>query len=240
MKTRLLFSLGLAVLLFIIWQTHPPQPHATTSISLSASESLELNNDEAVILFRVEARGQDITTLRQQVNAQTANISALFQDSKHGFLSTTGRSTNPLYEYNNGKQTRVGWIVVQSAKIVSHDLDNLSALIESIEHEGALLQSLYFRVSDLLRTHTEADLRLNAVASFRHKAAILSKALDTDHYQIKHLQTTGDSPNQHYSGNERMLMKAQISAPTLDGGKSEITVEIQGEIEIETLVYPAL
>jgi len=200
-----------------------------TVVSLAAEATLEVPNDEVVINFRVEERGKKLNALRKRVNQMSASIKKSLAKEKGVKLKTSSRRVNPIWKPNQYNSVRDSWVVVQTATITSKNLEDVPRWLDIIEHAGAKLQNLSFRISDTLRRNTQEQLRIQAIQQFRIKAATVSKALDATSFLIRHLNTgNAFTPPPVYRGEMAMMSKSRDAAPALSSGDSRITVRVNG------------
>lgn len=207
-----------------------------TIISLSAEAEAELANDEIVVEFRVEAKGSDTNKLRKQVDYISAAISKRMKRERGAKIITTGRRLDPVWENRPGyKRERTGWQMIQSGRIVSTRLNAVSGWLEDVEHLGAHLKGLRFRVSDNLLKATQEQLRLKAIEYFKDKASTIAKGLSATSFRIVRLQTDSHRPLYPMQRDRTFAMAESINAssPVLEAGESKVSVTIHGEIEVE-------
>lgn len=191
-------------------------------------------NDEVVINFRVEERGKKLDALRQRVNQVSAKIKKSLAKEKGVKLKTSSRSVNPIWKPNQYNRVRDSWVVVQTGTITSKNLDEVPRWLNVIEKAGAKLQGLSFRISDALRRDTQESLRIQAVVAFKQKAKTMANALNAKYFHILHLNTgNAYSPPPMYRGEMAMMSKSRDVAPALSSGDSRITVNVNGDIELE-------
>ena len=209
-----------------------------TVVSLAAEATLEVPNDEVVINFRVEERGKKLNALRKRVNQMSASIKKSLAKEKGVKLKTSSRRVNPIWKPNQYNSVRDSWVVVQTATITSKNLEDVPRWLDIIEHAGAKLQNLSFRISDTLRRNTQEQLRIQAIQQFRIKAATVSKALDATSFLIRHLNTgNAFTPPPVYRGEMAMMSKSRDAIPALSSGDSRITVNVNGDIVIDQVRF---
>ena len=209
-----------------------------TVVSLSAEATTEVPNDEVVVNFRVEERGKKLDALRKRVNQMSASIKKSLAKEKGVKLKTSSRRVNPVWKPNQYNTVRDSWVVVQTATITSKNLGDVPRWLNIIEHAGAKLQNLSFRISDTLRRSTQEQLRVQAIQQFRIKAATVSKALDATSFSIRHLNTGNVfSPPPVYRGEMAMMSKSRSAAPALSSGDSRITVSVNGDIVVDQVKF---
>ena len=211
-----------------------------TVVSLSAEATVEVPNDEVVVHFRVEERGKKLNALRKRVNQMSASIKKSLAKEKGVKLKTSSRRVNPIWKPNQYNRVRDSWAVVQTATITSKNLDDVPRWLNIIEHAGAKLQDLSFRISDTLRRSTQEKLRIQAIQQFRSKAETVSKALDASSFSIRHLNTGSSySPQPMYRGEMMMMTKSKVAdaAPALSSGDSRISVSVNGDILVDQVKF---
>lgn len=210
-----------------------------TQISLSATSSITLPNDEAVVNYRMEATGTDANALRKKVN----NISWLIQQQlkgKKGIKQTTlSRRMEILWRYDklNSRQVRTGWKLVQTEQLISRQLDAVPGWVDDIEKAGAHLNNLSFRISDTSMEKTQSSLRLQAIQDFRHKANTLAKALDATSFHIVNLQTSQQQPVYRMQQTRSLMSKSAGGPPSLNSGEGKISVTVSGNISLPFMSY---
>jgi len=207
---------------------------AVTTVSLSSEATKNITHDEVVMDILVETRGQNTKKMRNQVNRISLQISQRMEREQSVTLATTNRRTDPVYEKGLYPQQRVAWVVSQSIRITSTDLDALPTWLDAIEKIGAKLQGLRFKISNTLRQDTENSLRMQAIKNFRRKAATVAQALSAKSFKILHLQTDETRPLYTVQRTHAipMLSDATNTPPSMHAGKSRITISVNGEIEI--------
>jgi predicted secreted protein len=211
-----------------------------TIVSLSAEATIEVPNDEVLVHFRVEERGKKLNALRKRVNQMSASIKKSLAKEKGVKLKTSSRRVSPVWKPNQYNSVRDSWVVVQTATITSKNLEDVPRWLDIIEHAGAKLQNLSFRISDTLRRSTQEKLRVQAIQQFRIKANTVAKALDAKSFYIHHLNTgNAYSPQPMYRGEMAMMAKsvAADAAPALSSGDSRITVSVNGDIVVEQVKF---
>jgi len=213
---------------------------SVTIISLSSEASENITHDEVVIDVLIETRGQNTKKMRDQVNRINLQISQRLEREPSVTLITTNRRTDPVYEKGLRSQKRIAWVVSQSIRITSTNLDALPTWLDTIEQTDAKLQGLHFKISDKLRLNIENTLRLQAIKNFRLKAASVAQALSAKSFKILQLQTDETRPLYTQQRQHRVNMLAESShmPPSLHAGKSRITISVNGEIQIAKKSFP--
>jgi len=227
------YLLILSTLLFI------PLAHAATDqpdgtrVSLSAEASEAAVNDELVVYYRIAERGGNAKMLRQKVNGIAAAIELRLKKEKVKH-KTTSRRLSPVS--SDGVFSTREWEMAQSGEIRTNALDDVSGWLGDIEARGAKLNHLQFRISESVREKTEERLKLEAIASFREKAATIAKGLTAKSFKIVQMNTSGSVPVMAYKQERSYSMMA--SAPQMSAGESTIKVNVSGTIEVPFKSFP--
>jgi len=235
------------IILFLLfvspaWADENPKQKETL-ISLSATSSIILPNDEVVISYRMEATGTHANALRQKVNGMSQLIHQQLKGEKDIKQSTLSRRMEMLWRYDkiNSRQIRDGWKLVQVEQLVSSNLDTAPDWVDSIEKAGAHLNNLSFRISDASMKATRKSLRLQAIQAFRKKAGSFAKALDAASFRIMQLQTSQQRPvypiRQAMPEMAMMSKSAGAPMPSLNAGEGKISVTVSGNIALPFQSY---
>jgi len=208
------------------------QPEKGTVVSLSSTAEALLENDEAVVDFRIEAAGGNAAALQAEVNAIARKVKAVLDRQAGLKQQTTGRSLQPMSHYDkaSGRQVRDGWRLVQSERVVSLDLDAVPVWVDGIERAGGHLDRLSFGISDQTGETALERLRIQAVQQFRTRAAALASTLDAPSFRILNLRSDNRMPPAPVMQRGVVAMSAANAAPTLNAGESRLSVTVSGEI----------
>ncbi len=210
-----------------------------TRVSLSAEASEEVVNDEVVVSYRIEAKGNNADQLRKKVDGIAAKVTARLKKEKVKH-ETTNRSLNPVWD--SGVFTTKSWQLVQSGQIKTQDIDAVPGWMADIEAAGVKLNGLQFQVSDKLRKQIEDRLRTEAIRSFRAKAGNIAEGLSAKSFRIIDMQTHsggGPAPMRRVAMMEDSfaVSKSRV-APSLAGGESRIQINVSGIIEVPFRDFP--
>ena len=227
----------LSTLLFLPLAHAETSPSEGTRVSLSAEASEAAVNDELIVHYRVAERGGNVKALRQKANATAAAIEARLKKEKVKH-KTTSRRLSPVSK--NGVFSTREWEMMQSGEIRTAELEAVSGWLADIEATGAKLNHLQFKVSDAAYKKIEARLKLEAIASFRSRAATIAKGLSGKSFKIIQLNTSGSAPVMAYKQERSYSLSSMVSqAPQLSAGESTIKVNVSGTIEVPFKSFPA-
>ncbi|PCI44701.1 MAG: hypothetical protein COB41_03700 [Proteobacteria bacterium] len=214
-----------------------------TLISLSATSSITLPNDEAVVNYRMGATGMYADALRKKVNRISRLIHQQLKGIKGIKQTTLSRRMEMRWRYDKSKsqQVRNGWRLVQVEQLVSSNLDAVPGWVDSIEKAGAHLNNLSFRISDTSMKAAQKSLRLQAIQAFRKKADSFAKALDATSFRIVQLQTSQKRPvypRRRQAMSMAVMSKSESSPPPqLNAGEGKVSVSVSGNIALPFKAY---
>jgi len=214
-------------------------PDKGTIVSVSATASTQLANDEAVLDYRIEASGPNAKSLQHQVNTiagRAHKALAAFPELKQ---QTTGRSLQVMNHYDKtlGRQVRDGWRLVQSEQVTGSDVQAVVGWVEEIEKAGAYMERLSFTVSEKSSRATADTLRMQAIRSFRTKATAMADALGATSFRIVSLHSDERRPPAPMQQRGVMALSATESAPSMNSGESRLSVTVSGEILLPEKVF---
>jgi len=214
---------------------------AGTRINLNASAEMQLPNNEVVILFRIMKEGTDAKMVRQYVNRLSGAVHKRLKHESGVILKTVSRTMQPVWKYpKNRQRVRTGWRMTQTGQVVSSKLDAVPKWLDAIETAGANLSSLQFRISRSTSKRAQTRLRLDAIAAFREKAAVIAKGLSAKSFRIIQLNTNSQAPRPvMYRAEMAMMAKsADAAAPTLSAGEGKLRVSVNGTIQVPFTDFP--
>jgi len=215
---------------------------AGTRISLSATAAMQLPNDEVVINFRVEKSGSNAQRILQAVNKVAHAIQLRLKHESGLKLKTTSRNMQPVWQQKpNQARQRTGWRMIQTAQVVSQNLDAVPTWLDAIESAGAHLSNLQFRLSAELALQKQDQLRQQAIVLFRKKAAVIARGLAAKSFRVIRLNPASQAPRPRRYRTEMAMMARSSSSntPSLLVGEGQLSVTVSGEIETELIDFPS-
>lgn len=202
------------------------------SLTLQASASQEVANDEMHVVLAVERDGAQVAGLNAAV-LEVLNEAVAEARKAPGVRPALGSvHTQPLW----GPQGRpAGWRVRGELRLESRDFAQLSALAGRL---GQRLQfaGVTFRVSEELRRRSETELLSRAAQAFHDKARITSRALGFSGYEIVEVTLVPSEavvPVRRMVATAAELSMRSDAAPLPDAaGESTMTVVISGKVTL--------
>ena len=222
---------GLIVCVFMSFPiyAHDTQPEFNR-VSLTASATREVENDLLVANLYAEHQAQKQQDVANHVNK--AIRWALERAKKETGLKvqTTQYNTSPLYN----KQIINGWRARQGIRLESTDSAALSELIGELQ-ERLLVASINYGVSKAARDSAEEELTDEALQMFMQRADKIARTLDRNGFRIVqiHVNTQGGRPVPvSYASRQFARAEAVDAAPAIEGGVQNVTVSVNGTVEI--------
>lgn len=230
MRKTLNFPLLLLGLLLPLTLTAAEKPPRYDQINLGAEASRETDNDTLIAVLSAQKEGNDPANLSAEVNQLISKAVALAKQEPQVKVQTLGYQTSPIYQ----QQRLIGWRVKQSLRLESRDNEKLSQLLGRLQSSLAL-ESINYAVSDERRQALEEELIKKALASFRHRAQLITAELGRQSYRLvdmtiqSHSQKMPPMPMRP----RMMAMESSAVAPTLEAGQQTLRVEVIGTIELQ-------
>lgn len=203
-------------------------------VSLSAQVERAVSHDTMRVTLYAEAQEQDPAALAEQITRQLNDALKTARGAKDITVSSGNRSSHPVYDEKG--QSIVAWrergeIILESSNFAALS-DLTGKLLDPLS-----LASMNFSLSSASRRSTEDALIKEAIEAFRARAEIASEALGASSYKIVslNLNTQFAPPPMPFHGMAKMNMAAdrEMSAPSVEGGQADVTVNADGVIEVD-------
>jgi predicted secreted protein len=228
---RRLIGRCLAVLLWFAGNAlaaEPTQPRYN-SVELQAEAQREVQNDLLNATLYVELEDASAAAVANAVNRRVNDALRIAKDYKGVRVRSGNNQTYPVYSKTNALQ---GWRGRGEIRIDSGDFEAASTLIGKLQ---ATLQlgNISFSVAPETRRSVENELITEAIAAFKARADIIKNALAGRAYKLQRLNVAGayNTPQPRLAM-ARAASSAEVAAPNLEGGISQVTIRANGAIEI--------
>jgi predicted secreted protein len=209
-----------------------PEPRFN-QVDLQAEVSREVQNDLMTATLVAEANDPSAAQVAAQLNRLTAEALKTAGEFKTIKARSGFTNTFPVYDRAN-KLT--GWRGRSEIRLESKDVAAMSTLIGRLQ-SSLQLGAVQFTVSPEVRRQVQNDLLTEAVAAFRDRADIATKALGGRSYKIRRisLSTGGFVPGPRPMMVERAgaAAPAAVPPPSFEGGTSMVQVSASGTVEVE-------
>lgn len=203
------------------------------TIEFSANASQAAPNDLGIATLYAESNGRNAAVLAKEINQRISKALELARGFASVKAQSGGVSTWPVYA-KNGQGKIESWRMRSEIRVESRDLGVLSELIGRLQSDLAL-SGVAMQPAPETRRKAEEEATVSAIQAFEQRAALIAKTLGKQ-YRIVHM-SIGDSgglPPIRYRMQAAPAMMAEAAhAPApLEGGESELAVNINGRIEL--------
>jgi predicted secreted protein len=211
------------------WSQATPDPRNRASFQVVVTREVE--NDWATARLSAMAEGKEPAAVASEVNARMERALARAKKEKGIEVESGGYMTQPIYDANR----IVRWQASQELRLESADVDRLSKLIGTLQEEELLLSGIEFSVKRETRESLQDELTLEALRKFRARADLVTKGMTGAGWSLIAL-SVGQGGGQPYFRAMRAdagPMMKEAAAPAFEAGKSELSVTVDGTIELD-------
>jgi predicted secreted protein len=205
-------------------------PPRYNTVELQADAQREVQNDLLNATLYVELNDASPSVLANALNKRVNEALRVAKEHKGVRVRSGGNQTYPVYTRGNVLQ---GWRGRAEIRIESKDFEAASALIGKLQ-SGMQLDGMHFSVSPEARRAVETELITEAIAAFKARADVVRGALGGKSYKLERLSVaSGHPPPRPLYAMQQRAAAAEVAAPDLEGGVSQMTVTARGTIEVE-------
>lgn len=190
----------------------------------------EVPNDWATARLSVQSEGKQPSEVAEEVNAAMKTALQRAKRARGVRVRTGGYSTYPVYD--EGRVVR--WRASQEIVVESGDTDAFSALLGQLQSESVTLTTVEFGVQRETRRKIEDELISEALAGFRARAGLVAAGLGASEWALEDvsISTSGSAPPPVLRQSRSKFASAASTAPSFEGGASEIRVSASGSIRL--------
>jgi predicted secreted protein len=232
MKTKAVTHFSVLALLTFL--ATPSVAVTGPELSLDATTSSEIENDEMSVVVAVERQGVNVKELSQSVlDVLQRNLAKV--KNLDGVSARMG-SVNTVPVWDNKGRTS-SWTVRADISLKGSNFTVLAQLASEMTAE-MMLRDVAFSLSPAKRDSEEARMIVEVATAYQKKADQLAKALGYKSFELKTLGFNREPVNiarKSRGGSEALMMSrsdASVPIPT-DGGKSEVRVILSGVVELK-------
>lgn len=201
---------------------------AGPTVDLSASASRPAPNDLVQATVFAEASGASTGELAQKVNALIAEGLRTAKGYKEVKAKSGGTYTYPVY----GKNGRIdSWRMRSDIALEAREAGALSELLGKLQATLGV-GGVQFMPAPETQKKVEDEAIVDALAAFNARAKLVGDTLGKP-WRVKQLSigTSGGRPP-IYPRMKAALMAAEAAPMPLEGGDSNVSVNISGQIEL--------
>jgi predicted secreted protein len=206
---------------------------STTQLTLTGRAQEEVDNDQVTVQLYAQENQPNAARLADSLNRTMKR--GLSEANQVAGIDTSGGQVRTWPQYDrNGHIT--GWQGRGEITIRGKQTTQMAELVGRLQ-SYLQVENVQFSLSDNSRRKTESHLIEAAIRDLQARAQEVSRSLSKPHMQIKEL-TLNDQNNIPIP--RPLMLKAAMSAtdnavtpPTWQAGKSTISVEVMGKVELQ-------
>lgn len=202
------------------------RPHA----NLSADSSRAAANDLFKAQVYAEATDANPGDVARRVNSQITGAIQAARNYPTVKVRSNGSNTYPVYGKNG--RTIEGWRMRSNLSLESSDATAVSELLGKLQQNLAIA-SLLATPSPETWKKAEDEAITDALTAFQNRAALIAGSLKKK-WKIRQVtvNTNGPSrPPMPYLRAQASMASADASPPALEAGDSQVSVQVNGQIE---------
>lgn len=198
-------------------------------VELQAEVQREVQNDLLNATLYVELEDASAAAVATAVNRRINDALRAAKEYKGVRVRSGNNQTYPVYSKTNTLQN---WRGRGEIRLDSGDFEAASTLIGKLQ-ASMQLGNIGFSVSPEMRRSVENELITEAIAAFKARADIIKTALSGRAYKLQRLNVgSAYSAPQPRLAMARAASSAEVAAPNLEGGISQVIIRANGAIEI--------
>ncbi len=198
-------------------------------IHLQAQSSMTVGNDRMEAQLSVFGEGNDTAKLADQINITMSWALKVAKQYPKVNVSSGQYQTYPVF----GKDALKRWRATQDVSLESADTSALAQLLGVLQ-QRLQVNAIRFSVSPQQRAKAEDQLIDLALAAFQARADRVRKNLGAKSYRIVDINvgSSGGAPPP-YPIMRAQAMASAVTAPAVESGNSQLTVNAEGTIELQ-------
>ena len=199
-------------------------------VRLQSQQTEAVSNDTMHVIMNTYEEMQDPARLAAKINNDMEWALQQAKQLKAVNISTGSYQTWPITR----KEVTTGWRGQQDLEMESADTETLSRLVGQLQ--GRLqIKSMNFTVSDEKRAGVENRLIGAALDAFKQRAGIIGENLKASGFRIveMNVNTSTQRPPILRPAMMSTMSKEAGDAVAVEGGKSDVSVTVNGTIELQ-------
>ena len=206
----------------------PLAPATGTLIELSAEAGRATSNDLFRATVFAEASHANSATVARQVNQQITAALASAKDYPAVKVRTGGTQTYPMYGKND--RSIEAWRMRSEILLESREAPALAELLGKLQSSLGVSQIAATPAPETAQK-AEADATIAAIQAFRERAGLIAGTLGKK-YKIRELNIGSNNRGPVYPMARAAMMEAKAAPMPIEGGESQVVVNINGKIEL--------
>ncbi len=214
-------------------------PDSKDRVIVSGEGKITAAPDVAVLSVGLVTEGQTVNEAQKQNNDKMNSVIKAVKDQfkvEAKDLKTENYSVYPKYNWNNGRQTIIGFTVNQNLQIKVRNFDNIGDIIAKATELGAnQVSGPNFMIDDIEKFRAQA--REEAIKQAKDKANVLAGQVGIKLGRIVNFSEGGSNyvPVPMYNDMVQSLSAEvkSVAAPQIESGSQDVTVDVSISYEIK-------
>ncbi len=213
---------------FYVFPTYADDETLFNTVNLQAQAEREIPNDQMIVLLATEHEGSDTAELAAKINSDMQWTIEVTKKYPAVDSQTKSYQTYPTYK----KQVVIGWRANQQIEIKSENIAALTELVGKLQ-EKLQVKQMSFSPTTETRVRFENELIEEAMQTFLARVEIVKKNMPVKNHRIINLNINAGRNQPPVIVAQRTMMKSMemASAPSVEAGKSKITVTVSGSVQ---------
>ena len=209
-------------------------PDMRDHVTFSVSRGTKVANDEMTVVLAATHTAVEAAEAANRVNQEIAWAADQIDDRERFRVRTGSYTTQQTLTPQKQKR----WRAEQQLIVSSKDFAALRKLVGTLQAR-VNLQSVGFALTPESRVEIERGLVKQALEAFREDAERIRTSLGASGYAIVELQLNASTQDPHARRSYGMVMAeggvagAAVAPPVLEGGFSDVFVNVRARIQLE-------
>ncbi len=207
-------------------------PAGGTLLNISATESVEVEQDLLVANLRVEKRLADAKELQQEINLMMKQ--AIEEAKKFDDLDL---ATNRYYVHEYNTKTQKLWQGAQGITIKSKNAEDVLELSGRLQDQGFLMNGLNYQLSPEKHEEVRESLLETALEKLITRAKRVGSAIDKPNVDLWEVNVDA-APSRNYPQpmmatrmvSMDMAESSAMAAPVAQSGKDQISLSVSAKV----------
>ena len=220
-------------------------PEGQTALNISATETVEAEQDMLVASLRIQMEDKDAKTIQDTINKAMAKAVTEAKKYKGLKIETGQYYVHPDYRYEQNRETGENkqildkWRGSQTLTIKSLNADDVLKVTGNIQDMGFVMNSLEYQLSPKKYEEIRDGLMETTIKSLNERAKRVATALGKANVDLVEINVDAQPmmPQPVYARGAKMEMMAMsadaMSAPVAEAGETSVSMTISARAIIK-------
>lgn len=149
------------------------------TITATGSYQTSVMPDSAAISVQIQTRNMSAEAAKEENDKITEEVLDGLTNAgvSREDIETESYNSYPEYDWSDGKQTLIGYVVTNSLKVTTNDFDKVGKIVDASMNAGALVSYINFELSSELSNQHKISALANASKDASAKASAIASGL---------------------------------------------------------------